>query len=322
MGADLLSSRAIIGSFYEQLEGRRSTGWVDQIGMRFSSDQSSETYNWLGMTPTMREWIGERQAKGFSSNGIEITNRQFEATIDFKLQELRRDKTGQVMVRIGDLAARAQTHWASLLTTLIENGESTTCYDGQFFFDTDHPNAIGAGGSSTFSNDLGTGVFDVASATAPTAAELVNCITTMITQMFTFKDEQGEPVNEDASSFLVMVPTPFWPAAMQAVRANTLSDAVASNAVAADNKLKFTGLNIEVRANPRLTWTDKLAVFRTDGRTKPFILQQETGTDVVLKVIGAGSELEMNEDKHRYGIDTWRNVGYGMWHHAVLATLT
>ena len=35
-------------------------------------------------------------------------------------------------------ADRTVSHWASLLSTLIVNGESATCYDEQYFFDTDH----------------------------------------------------------------------------------------------------------------------------------------------------------------------------------------
>jgi len=73
--------------------------------------------------------------------------------------------------------------------------------------------------------------------------------------------------------------------------------------------------------NSRLSaWTANFAVFRTDSEIKPLIRQQET--DIQVKAIAEGSELEFNEDKHHYGIDAWRNVGYGDWKAACLVTMT
>ena len=63
-----LSSRAIIGAYYARLEVNPGMAWVDGISNLFNSDQSSETYNWIGQTPAMREWIGSRQAKGFTGH--------------------------------------------------------------------------------------------------------------------------------------------------------------------------------------------------------------------------------------------------------------
>ncbi|MEX0599060.1 MAG: Mu-like prophage major head subunit gpT family protein, partial [Rhodothermales bacterium] len=135
---DRITSRAVIGEFYRVLEQDNGVGWVNALGMYFGSDQASEEYAWLGDTPAMREWIGGRNAKGFRENGITVKNKHFEATIEIAVRHMRRDKSGQAMVRIAELADRANSHWASLLSTLQINGESTVCYDGQFFFDTGH----------------------------------------------------------------------------------------------------------------------------------------------------------------------------------------
>src|SRR3990172_9481985 len=118
MGAERLSSRAIIGEFYKTLEQDIGASWIGGLSMYFASDQNSEEYPWLGMTPMMREWIGGRNAKGFRENGITIKNKHYEATLEVLLKDLRRDKTGQVMVRIREMAQRANAHWASLISTL------------------------------------------------------------------------------------------------------------------------------------------------------------------------------------------------------------
>ncbi|MFK5283404.1 Mu-like prophage major head subunit gpT family protein, partial [Lacticaseibacillus paracasei] len=82
-------------------------------------------------------------------NSLSITNKHYENTLEVALRDLRRDKTGQIQARIQDFADRQLTHWASLLSTLIINAPSTVCYDGQFYFDTDHSE----GSSGTQSND-------------------------------------------------------------------------------------------------------------------------------------------------------------------------
>lgn len=161
MSAQGLSSRAIIGEFYARLEAATGMSWISQLSMLFASDQASETYKWLGQAPVMREWIGGRHAKGFRENGLTIANKTFEATLEVSVDDLRRDKTGQVMVRIAELAGRTVSHDAGLLSTLILNGATAVCYDGQYFFDTDHP--VGAPGSqvsvSNFQGGSGTAWF-------------------------------------------------------------------------------------------------------------------------------------------------------------------
>jgi len=79
-------------------------------------------------------------------------------------------------------------------------------------------------------------------------------------------------------------------------------------------------MSITSAANPRLTWTEKIAVFRTDSNVKALIRQEETG--VVVKAKAEGSDYEFDNDAHEYGVDTWRNVGYGYWQNACLVTMT
>lgn len=316
MGAEVLSSRAVIGMFYEELNAAMAASWISRIGMHFNSDQDVETYPWLGMTPAMREWIGGRQAKGFISNAIEVRNKHYEATIQFLLKDLRRDKTGQVRVRIGELAERAATHWASLLSTLITGGAATVCYDGQYFFDTDHadPGAdYGTSQSNAISVDISALPTQVHGAVAaPSVEEMGQSILSGVSTVQGFLDDRGEPINEMAKSFLVMVPTSLHQVAVNALAQPAIAGAAVQKASA--------DLSIEVVNNPRVnTWTDKFAVFRTDGRQKPFILQEETG--VQLKAKAEGSEFEFDNDAHQYGIDSWRNVAYGQWRHGALVTM-
>jgi len=313
-----LSSRAIIGLYYKRLEQKSGMDWVEALSNYFTSDQESETYKWLGQVPVMREWIGGRQAKGFTTNGLTIENKHFEATLEIPLVDLRRDKTGQITVRVNELADRTNSHWAQLLSKLLINAESTVCYDGQYFFDTDHSDGKSGVQSNKLQLDL-TGFADqidggkVGAISAPSEAAFRLAVLKTIQQILSFKDDQGEPMNENASQFLVVVPTSLWYIAKTAM-AVPLSVGGSTNAIKVLDEV-----NISIAQNPRLSWSDKFAVFRTDSSVKPFIRQEEEG--VKLKAIAEGSELEFKHDKHWYGVDTWRNAGYGFWQHACLARL-
>jgi phage major head subunit gpT-like protein len=318
MSLNELSSRAIIGLYYKRLEQKTGMDWIEAISNYFTSDQESETYKWIGQVPVMREWIGGRQAKGFTTNGLTIENKHFEGTLEIMTKDLRRDKTGQITTRINEFADRTNSHWAQILSRLIINGESTVCYDGQYYFDTDHAE----GKSGTQSNKLRLNLSDyveqidggkVGIATAPSEAAFRLAALRVIQQILSFKDDQGEPMNENASKFLIKVPTSMWHIA-KASLAVPLTVGGSTNAIKVMNEL-----DISVAQNPRLPWTDKFAVFRVDSAVKPFIRQEEEG--VKLKAIAEGSELEFKHDKHWYGVDTWRNVGYGYWQHSCVAQL-
>lgn len=314
---DKITQRQVIGEFYKTLEESPGAGWINSISNYFTSDQKSEEYPWLGMTPALREWIGGRQAKGFRENAIEIRNKHFEATLEILIQDLRRDKTSQVMTRIQELALRTNSHWASLLSTLILNGASTPCYDGKNFFDTDH----NEGKSGSQSNDISVDISELAVAvhgtiTMPAVAEIQLAIALAIQTIAGFKDDQGEPMNENATGFLVMVPMNLYNAALQAA-ATPAQVAETQTALQALQK-EFT---IGVVPNVRLTsWTTGFAVFRTDSAVKSLIRQEETAVQLLTK--WEDSEFAFDNKAVQVGVDTWRNVGYGYWQDACRVTLT
>lgn len=299
-GLQSTHSRDVLGYMYPRLTDSPS-GWVGDVGMYIPSDQASETHKWLGMAPVMREWIGSRQKSKPRDYGITILNKKFEATMGLSVDEIRRDKIAQVQLRIDDLVRRANNHWVKIASDLIESAETTVCYDGQFLVDTDHVD----GDSGQLSNDI------TATGVTPTVTQMVDAILASIKQMYTFKDDQGEPINEDVENFLIMVPTTYWSVAHKAV----VQELIASGET---NALK--GIKLNVIMNPRLTWTTKMMTFATDSPVKPLILQDEV--PVTISAMAEGSEHEHKFDEHEYGVKAVRNVGPGMWQSCVMTTFT
>ena len=277
-----LGSRSIIGEFYAALEQDIGSSWIPGMSNLFESNQESETYRWLGMTPAMREWIGGRQAKGFSINGITIANKLFEATLEVLLDDVRRDKTGQIMARVRELAARANAHWAKLLTAILIAGPTNICYDGAFFFDTEHVTDSGPAGAQ--SNKLAPAM----AGAIPTAGEMETAILTAVQQMSGFVDDQGEPMNENARTFLVMVgPQLFQPAAA-ALKNPIIIDGGTSRT---NTIVNVGGYGFDLAVNARLLGLgNSFYTFLTNTPTKGFIRQEEI--PITVDAIAEGSELD------------------------------
>lgn len=316
MDQSLLSSRAIMGMYFARLETDLGMSWLGQVSNLFGSDQASEVYNFLGQSPAMREWVGARQAKGFSGNGVTIVNRHYESTIEVQKKDARRDKTPQIRARIDEFADRAQSHWASLVSTLLTNAPSTACYDGSFFFDTTHSE----GDSGTQDNDISVDISALPGAgtdntpSAPNTTQMQLAIFAGIKQILSFKDDRGEPMNENANDFLVIVPVGLYDKAVAAV-SGLVTQALVQNF----NPSVLAGLRVNVQMNARLTWTDSFAVFRTDSPIKAFIRQTEQEAE--LKAKAEGSEFEFDNDAWQFGIDAWRGVGYGYWQRGCYVTM-
>lgn len=320
MGVNYITQREVVGTFYRELNQDAGAMWLDAVSNYFTSDQDSEKYAFLGQAPGMREWVGGRNAKGFLENNITIANKHYEATMQALIRDLRRDKTGQMMIRLAEMARRTNSHWMELISTLIVNGPSTACYDGQYFWDTDHSE----GDSGVQSNDISVDISGLPVATAgtvtnPAVAEAQFAIMKGVVQILGLKDDRGKHMNMDASSFLVMVPLALYSQFAQAV--DTPVQVAETQSALTAAKKRFS---IRVEPNPILdsegSWTDEFVVFRDDSAIKSFIRQEEVG--VQLKTKWLESEFAFDNDAVQMGVDTWRNVAYGYWQHSCLVTMT
>lgn len=115
------------------------TAMYTTLATVITSTAAEETYGWLGDIPKMREWIGDRHIKALSSKGYSIRNRKFELTVGVPRDDIEDDKLGLYAPRFEMLGQSAASHPDEVLFDLINTAFSTECYDGQNFFDTDHP---------------------------------------------------------------------------------------------------------------------------------------------------------------------------------------
>jgi phage major head subunit gpT-like protein len=125
----------------------------EKLAMVVPSAVREETYAWLGAFPRMREWVGERQIKNLTLQSYTIKNKDWEATIEVDRNDIEDDAIGVYRPIVAEMGRTAAVHPDELVAGLLTDGFSKTCYDGQYFFDTDHP----VGGSTVSNHGGGAG---------------------------------------------------------------------------------------------------------------------------------------------------------------------
>jgi phage major head subunit gpT-like protein len=124
------------------------------------SSTLSNTYGWLGQFPEMREWTGDRVIKDMAEFSYQIVNKKYEATFGVDRAHLEDDILGQYSVIAREMADRVVRFFNENIAALLSGGLTNLCYDGQPFFDAEHPvypNADGTGTPADVSNILGSG---------------------------------------------------------------------------------------------------------------------------------------------------------------------
>lgn len=123
-----------------------------QVTMVVPSKTKQETYGWMGKSTQFREWIGDRVLQNLATHDYSIKNKSFENTIVVDRDDIDDDSLGVYAPLFSQLGMDAKTHPDELVYALCKNGFTQSCYDGQYFFDTDHPVKDATGSVTSVSN--------------------------------------------------------------------------------------------------------------------------------------------------------------------------
>ncbi|MDO8769569.1 MAG: Mu-like prophage major head subunit gpT family protein [Burkholderiaceae bacterium] len=128
---------------------------LDRVATRVPSSTAGNTYGWLGQWPGFREWVGDRVFKDMAAHAYAVTNKDWESSVAVSRNDIEDDNVGVYNPMFEEMGRAAKVHPDELAFALLKAGEGTLCYDGQNFFDTDHPvypNVDGTGVATTVSN--------------------------------------------------------------------------------------------------------------------------------------------------------------------------
>jgi phage major head subunit gpT-like protein len=270
--------------FFEAYDNYKDVQY-EKIATVTQSTKSTETYGWLGSIPKMREWTDERIPAGLLEHSYSITNKKWESSIAVDRTALEDEQYGHIRLRVQELAQNAQTHKDELVFGMLPLGVSTVCYDGQYFFDTDHSE----GDSGTQANYT-------------TSALGHESLKSAITAMMKIKDDKGRTMGIIPDT-LVVPPDLKW-TAIELLKAEYNPE----SALRTPNVLQGA---LDLVVSPYLTDTNNWYLLCTKKVVKPIILQERTAPEFVSEE--EASHNAVMRDQFLYGIRARYNVGYGLW---------
>lgn len=269
-----------------------------------------EKYSILGNMPGVSEWLGERKFEELRAGTYTLANKHWESSLLVQKTDISDDRVGFYGNLGAQLGIEAAYHPDELLFDIVNNAEANACFDGQFFYDTDHL----WGDSGSQSNDL---TSNVTTPTAPTLAEFKIAYHAALAAMVAFKRDNGKyymrPTVENLGDLIIMVPTNFRQVATEMVNATTLlGSAGAANNIVLDRPRVVTSPHFDTAGSGT-----KFDLYYTGGQLKPYVFQAREPLSRQTKGL---DDLETKAAK--FMTEARYNVGYGAWWTAVRTTLT
>ncbi|MEL7683245.1 Mu-like prophage major head subunit gpT family protein [Citromicrobium bathyomarinum] len=136
--ANLASVRTGFSTAFKKGLGQTSSLYT-KIATIVPSTTKDQKYGWLGKIPNVREWIGPRAVQNLSEHSYEISEKKWELTIGVDRDDIETDNIGVYAPLFEEMGMSTGAKWDELVWGLLAAGFTTECYDGQNYFDTDHP---------------------------------------------------------------------------------------------------------------------------------------------------------------------------------------
>lgn len=127
----------------------------ERIATVVPATTKDQKYGWLGKVPNVREWVGPRAVQNLSQHDYQISEKPWELTIAVDRDDIETDNIGIYTPLFEEMGRSTGAFWDTLVWALLKEGFTTPCYDGQYFFDTDHPVLVADGETISVANTDG-----------------------------------------------------------------------------------------------------------------------------------------------------------------------
>lgn len=289
------------------------TEYWRMCAMEVQSMNRAERYDWLGALPELREWVGPRVQQALRGFNYELVNQEWEMTVPVMRTDYEDNQLGQYPVRIQEMGMKTAAHPDKYLTEVRVAGTSEVCYDGQFFYDTDHSE----GDSGTQSNIVtGTGV-NIEQVTAD--------FETARARLRNFKNDRGQPFNQMLGMEIPLLCTipPQLEGVFRRLRNNETVAAIANdgtNTGGAGQSNAWKG-SFDYMIDARLADSNDWYMDYIGDMVKPFIKQNRRPVEFYA-LQDPMSETVRKYNQYEFGTYLRYTMGYGMWQFSVKVTNT
>ncbi len=139
---------------FNQGFGMAGDDW-QKVAMPVASSTAENHYAWLGSIKGMNLWLGDRIISSMASHDYRIKNKLWEDSVSVNRTDIEDDQVGVYTPLFTEMGRSLMAHKNELVFGLLKKGFKSPCYDGQYFFDTDHPVENKDGSTTTASNSGG-----------------------------------------------------------------------------------------------------------------------------------------------------------------------
>lgn len=137
-GANLASLRVGFSAAFQRGLGQ-APSLYDRVATVVPATQKEQKYGWLGKFPGVSEWAGPRNVHNLEAHDYSIKEKKWELTVAVDKDDIETDNLGIYAPMFEEMGAATRAKPDELVFALLKAGFTSTCYDGQYFFDTDHP---------------------------------------------------------------------------------------------------------------------------------------------------------------------------------------
>ena len=117
----------------------KAASTYEELVTPVGSTTKVETYGWLGDMPIFRRWVGAKRVKSLEEKAYQLMNEDFEATIGIHKNKIKDDNLGLYGPIVQGWGEQGGSLKDRLAYDALGNGHVRACFDGQNYFDTEHP---------------------------------------------------------------------------------------------------------------------------------------------------------------------------------------
>lgn len=303
----MLITTATLDQFFQRLNFRFQQAMLEvptfwsQIATEVPSVTEQEVYSFLAMIPTMREWLGPRQIQNVAARAFAVPNKQWESTIGIDVNKLKDDQFG-MFAALMPMQAQVVAEWRDReLARAIEAATTDLCWDGQPFFDTNHPVNPDNAGAGVNVNKLVGATYDI------NAVDPLLPYAAARAKMALWVRDDGQQMGTMGN--LIMVHPNEEKYALQIANAMLTAQAINANSGAGVSNV-FSG-KVDVLVNPYLKVTTGRPWYLlcTTRGIKPFIWQARQAPNFVQRT-AVTDENVFKLRQFEYGVDL-RGAAFG-----------
>lgn len=292
---------------------RYAIRWQNIATRRELENSPEFVFGVLDRIPGFNKWLAERVYQNLVTRTITITPDDYEDTVAVDRNAILDDKIGIYTPALQMLGLNAAKLPDTLLAATMAAGASTTTYDGQFFFDTDHP--INPDAPTEFGTQSN---FFASKPLTWTNYQYVRA------KMRSFRGANGIPMGVNPTT--IVVPPSLEVQANTILHAQNIGVPVVGSGGAGDPGGAAGQSNVLANSQVKVVVFEELEAIDPTGwylldnslPASAFVFVDRQAPKMVLRVDPA-DPVVFDQKKFVYGVDARLAVGYGLYFMAAYA---